>query len=77
MDEEKKEVLSEAEKIYDVEKVIPSIYLASELSEVNLTLFIINNICRISSYWCKIWNIEVLDRKRTSIGKSNLLIAAN
>ena len=30
--EEKKEVLSEAEKIYDVEKVIPSIYLASELS---------------------------------------------
>ncbi len=31
-DEEKKEVLSEAEKIYDVEKVIPSIYLATELS---------------------------------------------
>ena len=31
-EEEKKEVLSEAEKIYDVEKVIPSIYLASELS---------------------------------------------
>ena len=30
--EEKKEVLQEAEKIYDVEKVIPSIYLASELS---------------------------------------------
>ena len=30
--EEKKEVLSEAEKIYDVEKVIPSIYLATELS---------------------------------------------
>ena len=30
--DEKKEVLSEAEKIYDVEKVIPSIYLASELS---------------------------------------------
>ena len=30
--EEKKEVLLEAEKIYDVEKVIPSIYLASELS---------------------------------------------
>ena len=29
---EKKEVLSEAEKIYDVEKVIPSIYLATELS---------------------------------------------
>ena len=30
--EEKKEVLSEAEKIFDVEKVIPSIYLATELS---------------------------------------------
>ena len=30
--EERKEVLSEAEKIYDVEKVIPSIYLATELS---------------------------------------------
>ena len=30
--EEKKQVLLEAEKIYDVEKVIPSIYLASELS---------------------------------------------
>ena len=30
--EEKQEVLLEAEKIYDVEKVIPSIYLATELS---------------------------------------------
>ena len=30
--DEKREVLLEAEKIYDVEKVIPSIYLASELS---------------------------------------------
>ena len=30
--EEKKEVLSEAEKIYDVEEVIPSIYSATELS---------------------------------------------
>ena len=30
--DEKKEVLSEAEKIYDVEKIIPSIYLANELS---------------------------------------------
>ncbi len=30
--DEKKEVLLEAEKIYDVEKVIPSIYLVSELS---------------------------------------------
>ena len=30
--DEKKEVLQEAEKIYDVEKVIPSIYLATELS---------------------------------------------
>jgi len=33
MDEdEKKEVINEANKIYDVEKVIPSIYLAAELS---------------------------------------------
>ena len=31
-EEEKKEVLLEAEKIYDVEKVIPSIYLVRELS---------------------------------------------
>tara|TARA_B100001093_G_C26760397_1_gene985415 strand:- start:599 stop:1180 length:582 start_codon:yes stop_codon:yes gene_type:complete len=31
-EEEKKEVINEANKIYDVEKVIPSIYLASELS---------------------------------------------
>ena len=30
--EEKKEVMKEANKIYDVEKVIPSIYLATELS---------------------------------------------
>ena len=30
--EEKKEVINEANKIYDVEEVIPSIYLASELS---------------------------------------------
>ena len=37
MDEsEKKEVLSEANKIYDVEKVIPSIYLATELSRNKL-----------------------------------------
>ena len=34
--DEKKEVLSEAEKIYDVEKVIPSIYLATELSRNKL-----------------------------------------
>ena len=34
--EEKKEVLLEAEKIYDVEKVIPSIYLATELSRTKL-----------------------------------------
>jgi len=33
MDEdEKKEVINEANKIYDVKKVIPSIYLVSELS---------------------------------------------
>ena len=31
-DEEKKEVIEEAKKIYDVEKVIPTIYLVSELS---------------------------------------------
>ena len=31
-EEEKKEVINEANKIYDVEEVIPSIYLATELS---------------------------------------------
>ena len=31
-EEEKKEVIKEANKIYDVEEVIPSVYLASELS---------------------------------------------
>ncbi len=31
-EEEKKEVIKEANKIYDVEEVIPSIYLATELS---------------------------------------------
>ena len=31
-EEEKKEVINEANKIYDVKEVIPSIYLASELS---------------------------------------------
>tara|TARA_B100000242_G_scaffold272552_1_gene225543 strand:- start:1674 stop:2255 length:582 start_codon:yes stop_codon:yes gene_type:complete len=35
-DEEKKEVIDEANKIYDVEKVIPSIYLASELSRTKV-----------------------------------------
>ena len=30
--DEKKEVVNEANKIYDVEEVIPSIYLATELS---------------------------------------------
>ena len=34
--EEKKEVLDEANKIYDVKEVIPSIYLASELSRTKL-----------------------------------------
>ena len=34
--EERKEVIDEANKIYDVEKVIPSIYLASELSRSKL-----------------------------------------
>ena len=33
MDEdEKKEVINEANKIFDVKEIIPSIYLASELS---------------------------------------------
>ena len=34
--DEKKEVINEANKIYDVEKVIPSIYLVSELSRNKL-----------------------------------------
>ena len=37
MDEdEKKEVMNEANKIYDVEEVIPSIYLATELSRTKI-----------------------------------------
>ena len=35
-DNEKQEVINEANKIYDVESVIPSIYLASELSRSKL-----------------------------------------
>ena len=35
-EEERKERINEANKIYDVEKVIPSIYLASELSRSKL-----------------------------------------
>ena len=35
-EEEKKEVINEANKIYDVKKVIPSIYLAEELSRNKL-----------------------------------------
>ena len=34
--EERKEVINEANKIYDVEKVYPSIYLATELSRTKL-----------------------------------------
>ena len=34
--DEKKEVINEANKIYDVEKVLPSIYLATELSRNKL-----------------------------------------
>ena len=34
--EEKKEVIDEANKIFDVQEVIPSIYLASELSRNKL-----------------------------------------
>ena len=33
---EKEEVINEANKIYDVNEVIPSIYLASELSRTKL-----------------------------------------
>ena len=35
-DDEKNEVINEANKIYDVETVIPSIYLVSELSRNKL-----------------------------------------
>ena len=35
-EEEKIEVINEANKIYDVKEVIPSIYLASELSRTKL-----------------------------------------
>ena len=35
-EEEKKEVMDEANKIYDVDKVIPSIYLATELSRTKI-----------------------------------------
>ena len=35
-EEEKKEVINEANKIYDVEEVIPSIYLASDLSRTKI-----------------------------------------
>ena len=35
-EEEKDEVLNEANKIYDVNKIIPSIYLATELSRSKL-----------------------------------------
>ena len=35
-EEEKKEVINEAHKIYDVDEVIPSIYLAAELSRSKL-----------------------------------------
>ena len=34
--EERKEVMNEANKIYDVEQIVPSIYLASELSRTKL-----------------------------------------
>ena len=34
--EEKKQVIDEANKIYDVKEVIPSIYLVSELSRNKL-----------------------------------------
>jgi len=34
--DEKQEVINEANKIYDVEKIFPSIYLATELSRSKL-----------------------------------------
>ena len=34
-EEEKKEVINEANKIYDVDEIFPSIYLATELSRTN------------------------------------------
>ena len=34
--EEKKEVINEANKIYDVKKIFPSIYLATDLSRNKL-----------------------------------------
>jgi hypothetical protein len=34
--DEKKEVIDEANKIYDVEEIFPSIYLATELSRNKL-----------------------------------------
>ena len=48
MQMKKKEVINEANKIYDVEKVIPSIYLVSELVEINFNL-IVNYMRRICS----------------------------
>ena len=35
-EEEREQVINEANKIYDVEEVIPSIYLATELSRSKL-----------------------------------------
>ena len=35
-EKEKKEVINEANKIYDVKEVIPSIYLATELSRTKV-----------------------------------------
>ena len=35
-EEEKQEVIKEANKIYDVKKIFPSIYLATELSRSKL-----------------------------------------
>jgi hypothetical protein len=35
-EKEKKEVINEANKIYDVEEIFPSIYLATELSRIKL-----------------------------------------
>ena len=46
--EERKEVISEAKEIFDVEDVIASIVLVEELkNSKKLIFFIINHICRV------------------------------
>ena len=47
-EEERKEVVNEVNKIYDVKEVFPSIYLATELSR-SVLVSIVNNIRRVSN----------------------------